>query len=177
MGKIQSFFGEPLKHARTVRGQILVSRTDDDPLPPVCGFRTSPCVPAPRAHVFQHMFQHRHTRGRFECTHGGALEAQYGFFHVFFSACRNSHTHQTHNTTTNNTTTTTTHTTQHNTQHHTETERERERQRERDRERQRKKERQRNRVGSLNSFGSRCVTSPCHANAWPRRRFGSRDPG
>ena len=32
-------------------------------------------------------------------------------------------------------------------------------------------------VGSLASFGSRCVTSPCHANAWPRRRFGSRDPG
>ena len=43
----------------TVRGQILVSRTDDDPLLPVCGFKTSPCVrsktspcvPAPRAHV------------------------------------------------------------------------------------------------------------------------------
>ena len=32
-------------------------------------------------------------------------------------------------------------------------------------------------VGSLASFGSRCVTSPCHANAWPRLRFGSRDPG
>ena len=43
----------------TIRGQILVSRTNDDLLRPVCGFKnasvctfkTSPCVPAPRAHV------------------------------------------------------------------------------------------------------------------------------
>ena len=43
----------------TVRGQILVSRTDDDPLPSVCGFnnasvcmfKTSPCVPATRPRV------------------------------------------------------------------------------------------------------------------------------
>ena len=27
------------------------------------------------------------------------------------------------------------------------------------------------------SFGSRYVTSPCHANAWPRLQFGSRDLG
>ena len=47
----------------TIRGQILVSGTDDDPLPSVCGFKnvtvctfkTSPCVPAPRLHVFQHV--------------------------------------------------------------------------------------------------------------------------
>ena len=26
-------------------------------------------------------------------------------------------------------------------------------------------------------LGSRCVTSPCRANAWPRLRFGSRDLG
>ena len=32
-------------------------------------------------------------------------------------------------------------------------------------------------VGSLASFGSRCVTSPCHANAWPRLLFGSRETG
>ena len=38
-----------------VRGQILVSRTDDDPLTPVCGFKTSPCAPAPRAHVSTHV--------------------------------------------------------------------------------------------------------------------------
>ena len=39
----------------TLRGQILVSRTDDDPLHPVCGFKTSPCVQAPRAHVETHV--------------------------------------------------------------------------------------------------------------------------
>ena len=62
-------------------------------------------------------------------------------FHVF-SACRNTHTHQTHTTTNNNTTTTTTHTTQHhNTQHHTETETERDRERERQRKRDREETR------------------------------------
>ena len=39
----------------TLRGQILVSRTDDDPLSPVCPFKTSPCVPAPRAHAEKHV--------------------------------------------------------------------------------------------------------------------------
>ena len=39
----------------TLRWQILVSRTDDDPLPPVCGFKTSPCVPAPRPLVETHV--------------------------------------------------------------------------------------------------------------------------
>ena len=56
-------FGEPLGHVITLCGQILVSRTGDDLPPPrrvsiqnvpVCRFKTSPCVPAPRAHVFQH---------------------------------------------------------------------------------------------------------------------------
>ena len=52
----KSFFGELLKHVITRRGQILVSRTDDDHrLPPVCPFKTSPCVLAPCAHVFQHV--------------------------------------------------------------------------------------------------------------------------
>ena len=56
-------FGEPLKHVITVRGQILVSRTDDDPPAPcgfknafVCTFKTSPCVPAPRAHLLKPFF-------------------------------------------------------------------------------------------------------------------------
>ena len=39
----------------TLRGQILVGRTDDDPLLLVCGFKTSLCVPAPRAHVETHV--------------------------------------------------------------------------------------------------------------------------
>ena len=54
-------FGEVLGHVITLCGQILVSRTDD-PLPPhrvsilnvpVCTFKTSPCVRAPRAHVLR----------------------------------------------------------------------------------------------------------------------------
>ena len=45
------------------------------------------------------------------------------------------------------------------------------------REREKNRKREEENVGSLASFGSRCVTSPCHANAWPRLRFGSLDPG
>ena len=66
----------------TLCGQILVSRTDHDLPPPrvsiqnvsMCTFKTSPCVPAPRAHVFQCFNMCawcRHKRGRFEWTHGG----------------------------------------------------------------------------------------------------------
>ena len=44
-------------HVITLRGQDLVSRTDDDPLSllPVLHVRTSPCVPAPHPHVFAHL--------------------------------------------------------------------------------------------------------------------------
>ena len=138
----------------TVRGQILVGRTDDDHLLHVFGFKTSPCVRSKGPRVYRHhahMLKHMcawcwHTRGRFECTHGDVFESTYGFFQVFQRAATHSHTntethtpntHQTHTTITNNTTTITTHTTQHNTQHHTETETQRgtERQRKRDRER------------------------------------------
>ena len=55
-------FGEPLGHVITLCGQILVSRTDGDPLPPrpfktcPCStFKTFPFVPAPRAQMFQHV--------------------------------------------------------------------------------------------------------------------------
>ena len=45
----------------------------------VCRFKTSPCVPAPRAHAFQHVCAWcRYTRGRFECTHGGVLSLHTG---------------------------------------------------------------------------------------------------
>ena len=75
-------FGEPLGHVITLCGQILVSSTDDDPSPlpsslpspplpspcvsiqnvPVCTFKTSLCVPAPRAHVTtQDTTQHNNT--------------------------------------------------------------------------------------------------------------------
>ena len=104
---------------------------------PVCGFKTSPCVRSKRPRVYRHhahMFQHmcawcRHSRRRFQCTHGGVLEANTGFS-TFFSVPQHTHTHtphQAHTTTTNNTTTTTTR---------------RERERERDRERGTEKERQ-----------------------------------
>ena len=75
-------FGEPLGHVITLRGQILVSRTDDDfflfsfvfffccvcgvleeggraclrsKRPPCVDSKTSPCMPAPRAHVETHV--------------------------------------------------------------------------------------------------------------------------
>ena len=137
----------------TVRGQILVSRTGDDPLRPVCPctFKTFSCVPAPRAHV--------ETCARGARTHGDVLNVHtepflnphtFFFFHVF-SVCRN--THKTHTTTTNNTTTITTqhHTTRHTTSHgdredrERETEKERQRQRKRDRERERETEKERKR--------------------------------
>ena len=38
----------------TIRGQILVSRTGDDPLHPVCTFKTSPCVCSKRPRVYRH---------------------------------------------------------------------------------------------------------------------------
>ena len=61
----KGFFGEPLGHVITLRGQILVSRIGGEPLPPasptrvsiqnasVCTFKTSRWMPAPRAHEFQ----------------------------------------------------------------------------------------------------------------------------
>ena len=40
----------------------------------VCPSKTSPCVPAPRAHVETHVRVVPHTRGRVEWTHGGEEE-------------------------------------------------------------------------------------------------------
>ena len=80
----------------------------------VCAFKTSPFVPAPRAHMFQHVCAWcRYKRGRFERTHGDVLSGHTGFFQ-----CATPHT--THH-----------HTTQNNTQQHTETETDRDRQRQR----------------------------------------------
>ena len=148
-------FGEPLNHVIPIRGQILVSRTNDDPLlpvcmyktPSVCTFKTSLCVPAPRAHVSTHVRVvpaytgtfWMHTRRRF-WTHTRV-------FPRFFSACRNTQTH----------TRTHTHTHQqqhHNTQHHdhndthhtiqhTTTHGDREKETERDRERETRQDKRR----------------------------------
>ena len=82
----------------------------------VCTFKTSPCVPAPRAHMFQHVCAWcQYTRGRFERTHGDVLSG-----HTGFSRCHPTHTqhnththtphrtpHRTHATTQLNNTTTT----------------------------------------------------------------------
>ena len=116
----------------TLRWQILVSRTDDDPLLPVCPFKTSPCVDSKRPRVYRH---HAHMLKHMDawCWHGNVLNVHteaflnpYTFFPHFFSVQqhtqnthKHTHTHQTHTTTTNNTTTTSTHhTTQHTTSHH-----------------------------------------------------------
>ena len=117
----------------TLRGQILVSRTDDDhPCSRVWiqRFNTSRCVPAPRVHVSTHLRVvpvhtvtfWMYTRRRFWI---------HTFFHVF-SACRNTHKHtykHTHTKHTQRPPTTP------RPQRHTDRERER-RQRKRDRERE-----------------------------------------
>ena len=82
-----------------------------DPLPSlllVCRFKTLPCVPAKRAHVFNMRALCQYTRRRFERTHGGILNLHTGVFRVPSRA-----THTTHTTThhTPHTTDTTQHTT------------------------------------------------------------------
>ena len=73
---------------------------------PVCTFKTPPCVPAPRAHVFQHaLFLPAHTEAFFERTHGhvsnGHTEVLNGQTHHTATAPPPQHTHQNtrHNTT------------------------------------------------------------------------------
>ena len=122
---------------------------------PVCTFKTSPCVPAPRAHVETHVRGAR--------THGDVLNVHTGTFlnpHTGFStfvqrAATHTHTdkpnthhdHQQHHD--NNDTH---HTTQHTTSRG---DRERERQRKRDR------DRDRDRDGVLSHFGSSRCGSSC----------------
>ena len=141
---------------KTIRGQILVSRTDDDPSPPPAPPYVRP--KRPRVHV-QNVPVYAGitpasvtTCGRRAGTHGDVLNVHTGAFlnpHTFFSTfssvpqhTKNTHTHQTHITTTTNTTITTTHTTQHNTQQQREKE-DRERRQEKTRQRDRETERQR----------------------------------
>ena len=67
----------------------------------VCEFKTSPFVPAPRAHMFQHVCAWcRYTLGRFERTHGDVLSG-----HTEFRSVSHTNTHiNTHNTTHHDTT-------------------------------------------------------------------------
>ena len=91
----------------------------------MCTSKTSPCVPAPRAQMFQHVCAWcRYTRGRFGRTHGDVFSG-----HTGFSACH-THTprpqrHTQHNTTTRP---------QHHTETETETDRDRQRQTETEKE-------------------------------------------
>ena len=129
MGKIQKFFfGEPLKHVITIRGQILASRTDDDPLPP--------CVPRT---CFNTCARGAGTHGDVLNVHTEAfLKPNTGFSTSFFSATQHTNT-QTHTDTQTHTKHTPRpptprpqprprpqrhiqHTARHQTQHHTETE-------------------------------------------------------
>ena len=73
----------------------------------VCTFKTSPCVPAPRAHMLKHVCAWcRYTRGRFERTHGDVLSG-----HGVSNLVTNDTPHRTHtqHTTTQHNTTTTPH--------------------------------------------------------------------
>ena len=91
----KGFFGEPLKHVITPRGQILVSSIDDDTPAPPCGHsKRPPCVPAPRAHVFQHVRVVPAYTGTFLNVHTEArVEATYGVFPAFFHTVP-QHTHK-----------------------------------------------------------------------------------
>ena len=106
---------------------------------PVCTFKTSPYVRSKLPRVYQHhayMFQHmcawcRHTRGRFECTHGGTFLNPHTSFPRF---SRYHNTYKTH-TNTNTHKHTQTHTNTHKHQIHHD---HRERKRKRDKTRQEK---------------------------------------
>ena len=100
------FFGEPLGQVRTLRGQILTSRTGDDPCTPcvhskrtrvhvqsvpVCRFKTCPRMLASRAHVFQHV--------RVVPVHTRTIWTDIqGFFSVPHHTRHTAHTHTTDTT-------------------------------------------------------------------------------
>ena len=115
----------------TVRGQIPVSRTGDDPCPP-CVHSKRPRVYRHHAHMCFNMCRGAGTHGDVLNVHKEAFLNPRTGFPRFFSVPQHTqtdtqHTHQTH------TTTTTTHTTQHT---HTLTRRQRQRETEKeDRER------------------------------------------
>ena len=120
----------------TIRGQILVSRTNDDPLHPRVYvtkalrllIQKRPRVYRHHAHMLKHMCAWcRHTR--FECTHGGRLVHTHTVFSRFFSVPQ--HTPNTHH--------------DHNDTHHTTPHGDRDRERDRFRERQRERETERDR--------------------------------
>ena len=123
-----------MKNTRLMTIPLLPTLTASPPLPPVCPFDTSPCVPAPRAHVFQHV--------RVVCVHTGTFWTD-----TYHTPHTTPHPKTQHNTTQHDTPH---HTTTTRPQHHTETEKEdrerrerRQRERERERERRQREKRQR----------------------------------
>ena len=75
------FFGEPLKQVILLRGQIVVSRTGDDPACLPCNVQNVPRVYRHHAHMCFNMCAWcRYTRRRFEHTHRDVLSGDTGFF-------------------------------------------------------------------------------------------------
>ena len=105
---------------------------------PVCTFKTSPCVPAPRAHVFQHSLVLRVIRRRVERTHGHVLNGQTEVLNGHTTPRQHHDNAHTHTTTHQNTPE---HKTQHNTTtQHTTSHADRDRDRERERRRGQREE-------------------------------------
>ena len=126
-------FGEPLGHVITLCGQILVSRTDDDPLLPrrVWIQNVPVCTTTPRVHVSTHVRVVPAYTGTFVNVHTEAfLKPNTGFSTFFQRAATHTNTH-----TPRPPTTTTTHNDTHHTTQHTTSHGDRERETERDRER------------------------------------------
>ena len=62
----------------------------------MCAFKTSPFVPAPRAHMLKHVCAWcRYTRGRFERTHGDVLSGHTGFRTLSQTTHHTAHIHNT----------------------------------------------------------------------------------
>ena len=143
------YFGELLNHVITIRGQILVSRTNDDPLLslsscPPCVDSTRPCVYVQNVPVCTGTTPACVTTcGRGACTHGGRFEFTHGGF-------LDGHTtHQTppHTTHTHTTHKHRTHTTTHGDRQTDKVDRKREKRRRKTRDKRRQHERQDERRG------------------------------
>ena len=156
---------------------------------PVCTGTTRTCF---NTYTLKHMCAWcRHTRGRFECTHGGVLEAKYEFFHFFQRAATHTHTHTLkthHDHQQHHDHNDTHHTTQHTTSHgdrererqrkreretetetvtETERQRDRETERQRDRETERQRDRETERQRETQRQRQRHVATS-HCRAWPK---------
>ena len=125
----KGFIGEPLKHVITLRGQILVRRTDDDPPCSPCVRSKRPRVSRHHAHMCVNMCAWcRYTRSRFWIH----TRRRFGRIHGVFQSVTPHHT---------------AHTPQHKTQHNNKTtthgDRDRKRQRQEDQRREKRRKEKR----------------------------------